>query len=66
MVPQMPAGAEMMQDVSERGAMRGEPGCFVFKKAVPPHGRAYAGAMGWVSSRFFWVFFFVCLFNFDD
>lgn len=46
----------MMQDVSERGAMRGEPRCLIFKKTVPPHGRSYAGIMGWLF--FFPIFFF--------
>lgn len=48
----------MMQDVSEQGAMRGEPWCLIFKKTVPPHGRSYAGVMGWVFSFFFPFFFF--------
>lgn len=42
----------MMQDVSEQGAMRGEPWSLIFKKTVPPHGRSYAGVMGCVFPLF--------------
>lgn len=49
-----------MQDVSEQGAMWGEPGSLIFRKAVPPHGRSHAGGLGCVFPLFPF-FFCACL-----